>query len=200
MEMTWEIGTMYFMNHFHQILALFESKGALMYDGEGITQLEHAWQCGQLAKDAGATPALQLASWLHDVGHLTSGMNGTPTLSGHDDVHENTGAALLHAIWGDAVSEPVRLHVQAKRYLVATVPGYAAKLSPDSIRSLALQGGPMKTLECDEFALDPYADDAKRLRAWDDAGKRPAWFSETTADALSELRVLMERVAMAKNG
>jgi len=188
------------MSNANEILALFEGKGGLMYDGEGITQLEHAWQCGQLAREAGASPALQLASWLHDVGHLMNGLTGTPTLTGLDDAHESTGATMLRAIWGDAVAEPVRLHVQAKRYLVATVPGYAGKLSPDSVRSLALQGGPMKTLECDEFAADPYADDAKRLRAWDDAGKRHAWFSETTAAALAELRVLMERVEVVKNG
>ncbi len=188
------------MSNAKEILALFDGKGGLMYDGEGITQLEHAWQCGQLAREAGASPALQLASWLHDVGHLMNGLTGTPTLTGLDDAHEKTGATLLGAIWGDAVAEPVRLHVQAKRYLVATVPGYAAKLSPDSVRSLALQGGPMKMQECDAFASDLYADDAKRLRAWDEAGKRPGWFSETTADALSELRVLMERVATVKHG
>ena len=183
------------MSNANEILALFEGKGGLIYDGEGITQLEHAWQCGQLARDAGASPALQLASWLHDVGHLMNGLTGTPTLTGTDDVHENLGAAMLHAVWGIEVSEPVRLHVDAKRYLVATVPGYARKLSPDSVRSLALQGGPMKSLECDAFASNPHAEDAKKLRTWDDIGKRPAWFCESTAAAMTELRALMARVS-----
>jgi phosphonate degradation associated HDIG domain protein len=183
------------MSQAHTILELFRSKGELAYDGEGISQIAHGWQCGQLALQAGASPALQLASWLHDIGHLLSELEGTPTLQGLDDRHENTGADLLQALWGPEVAEPVRLHVQAKRYLVATYAEYAARLSADSVRSLALQGGPMSIEECVGFQSSPYALDAQQLRSWDDVGKRVGWFAPDSEAALAELRALMARLA-----
>ena len=176
------------------ILDLFARKGDIAYDGEGISQITHAWQCGQLARDAGAPAALQLASWLHDLGHLLTDLEGSPTVQGIDDRHEATGADMLQAIWGPAVAEPVRLHVAAKRYLVATFPGYRDRLSPDSVRSLALQGGPMDGMECVAFQANAYARDAQQLRSWDEVGKRPGWFAAGTQVALAELRALMEQV------
>lgn len=182
------------MSKAHTILELFRSKGDLAYDGEGISQIAHGWQCGQLALLAGASPALQLASWLHDIGHLLSDFEGTPTLQGLDDRHENTGAQLLQALWGADVAEPVRLHVQAKRFLVAANPDYLAHLSADSVRSLALQGGPMSIEECVRFQANAYALDAQQLRSWDDVGKRVGWFAPDSEAALAELRALMARV------
>jgi predicted HD phosphohydrolase len=182
------------MNNPQTILELFARKGDIAYEGEGISQIEHAWQCGQLARAAGASQALQLASWLHDLGHLLTALSGSPTLQGIDDRHEHTGAGMLDAIWGSSVAEPVRLHVAAKRYLVATYSEYGEQLSPDSVRSLALQGGPMSLTECIEFQASRYALDAQQLRSWDDAGKRPGWFASDTQHALAELRALMDRV------
>ncbi|NVO05915.1 MAG: phosphohydrolase [Rhodoferax sp.] len=176
------------------ILELFRAKGDLAYEGEGISQIAHGWQCGQLALQAGASVELQLASWLHDIGHLLSDLQGTPTLQGMDDRHENTGADLLETIWGPAVSEPVRLHVAAKRYLVATYPAYRARLSEDSLRSLALQGGPMAVDECVRFQAGPYALDAQQLRSWDDSGKRLGWFARDNAQALDQLQALMAQL------
>jgi phosphonate degradation associated HDIG domain protein len=172
-----------------EIAELYARRGHLAYDGEGITQWQHAWQCGQLARQAGAPPALQLAAWLHDLGHLMTGLDDTPTLRGHDDRHEAVAARFLAPLFGPAVTEPVALHVQAKRYLVATRPGYRDKLSPDSVRSLALQGGPMDEAACAAFLRQPFSADAVRLRAWDDAGKRPEWLPG--ADAAAELTALM---------
>lgn len=182
------------MNHPQAILELLTRKGALAYAGEGISQIEHAWQCGQLARAAGASQSLQLASWLHDLGHLMGEPEGTPTLQGVDDRHEHRGATLLEAVWGPGVAEPVRLHVQAKRYLVAIQPGYLERLSPDSVRSLALQGGAMGPQECLAFQSAPYALDAQKLRAWDEAGKRPQWFARDVPHAVNELRALMDLV------
>jgi len=179
------------------ILDLFVQKGALAYDGEGISQIAHGWQCAQLAAQAGATPSLQLAAWLHDVGHLLSELPGTPTLAGIDDRHESTGAALLAPIWGSAVAEPVRLHVQAKRYLVSAHPEYMETLSEDSRRSLALQGGAMAVHECVQFQANPYALDAQRLRSWDDLGKREGWFAPSHSAALGELERLMRQALPA---
>ena len=161
------------MNNPQTILELLARKGAMAYEGEGISQIAHAWQCGQLARAARATQALQLASWLHDLGHLLTDLSGSPTTQGIDDRHEQLGANMLDAIWGPAVAEPVRLHVAAKRYLVATYPEYREKLSPDSVRSLALQGGPMDLEESVQFQASPYALDAQQLRVWDETGKRP---------------------------
>lgn len=169
--------------------------GHLAYAGEGVTQLQHAWQCGRLAQRAHASPALQLASWLHDLGHLMSGLPGTPTLRGTDDRHEALAAAALQAQFGAAVSTPVALHVQAKRYLVARQPRYRNCLSADSLRSLALQGGPMTEAQCQAFEAEPHAQDALRLRAWDDCAKLPDWQPRSTQAALDELRALMGRVA-----
>jgi phosphonate degradation associated HDIG domain protein len=164
--------------------------GALRYEGEGISQLQHAWQCGRLAQRAGASPQLQLAAWLHDLGHLLSGFEGSPTLRGIDDRHEALGAAVLRGQFGAAVSEPVALHVAAKRCLVATRADYARGLSADSVRSLALQGGPMDPAECTAFLARPMARDAMRLRVWDDLAKQSGWRFDSEASALAELASL----------
>ena len=182
------------MNTPQTILDLFARKGHIAYDGEGISQITHAWQCGQLARAAGAPAALQLASWLHDLGHLLTDLEGSPTVQGIDDRHEASGARMLHAIWGPAVAEPVRWHVAAKRYLVATNPTYHGRLSPDSVRSLALQGGPMDVEECAAFAAQAYALQAQQLRSWDEAGKRVGWFAAGTQQALDELQALMQQL------
>lgn len=177
------------------LLALYEQGGDRVYAGEQVTELMHAWQCGRLAEKSGASASLQLASWLHDVGHLWVNLEGTPTLHGQDDAHERVGADVLLPVFGLAVSEPVRLHVQAKRYLVSTRETYARKLSPDSVRSLQLQGGPMTPHECAAFEAEPFFADAVKLRVWDDLGKKPGWFEDTRHDALDHLMQLMRRVA-----
>jgi predicted HD phosphohydrolase len=89
----------------------------------------------------------------------------------------------------------VRLHVQAKRYLVSTRETYARKLSPDSVRSLQLQGGLMTADECAAFEEEPFFTDAVKLRVWDDLGKKAGWFEETRHEALDHLMQLMHRVA-----
>jgi len=177
------------------IFALYEQGGDLVYSGESVTQLMHAWQCGRLAEKSGASAALQLASWLHDVGHLWVNLEGTPTLRGHDDEHESIGAQILLPLFGPAVSEPVRLHVQAKRYLISTRETYARKLSPDSVRSLQLQGGTMEPQACAAFEAEPFFADAVKLRVWDDLGKKSGWFEDSRRDALEHLMQLMHRVA-----
>jgi phosphonate degradation associated HDIG domain protein len=181
------------------VIACLRRHAALQYEGEGVTQLQHAWQCARLAHRAGASDALQLAAWLHDLGHLLTGLEGSPTLRGIDDRHEALGAAVLRAQFGEAVSEPVALHVAAKRCLVATRAGYAQSLSADSVRSLALQGGPMDDAECAAFLQRPASRDAMRLRVWDDLAKQPDWCFASEDDALIELTALAERVRAARS-
>ena len=183
--------------HPHDILDLYALRGHLAYDGEGVTQLQHGWQCAGLAHQAAATPALQLAAWLHDLGHLLAKLDGTPTTSGINDGHEHLGAQALAATFGPAVAEPVTLHVQAKRWMVATQPGYADRLSPDSVRSLALQGGAMEQWESAAFLQRPRARDALRLRVWDDHAKRASLHPPSQQQALGELEDLMAHVRQA---
>ena len=62
----------------------------------------------------------------------------------------------------------------AKRYLCAAEPGYLALLSPASVYTLSLQGGPMTGAEAAAFAAGPHAADAIAVRRWDDTAKDPA--------------------------
>lgn len=180
------------------VIQRYAQQGHTRYAGEDVTQLQHGWQCARLASRAHASAELQLAAWLHDLGHLLTGWEGSPTLEGRDDRHEALGAAALEPLFGPAVARPVALHVQAKRYLVAARPNYARTLSPDSVRSLALQGGPMTVQEQQDFLADPFADDAVRLRVWDDTGKLGEWQPASTEEALTQLQALMQRVRAAR--
>ncbi len=175
------------------LLALYASRGRLAYDGEGVDQLGHAWQCAALAARAGAPATLCLAAFLHDIGHLFSA-ESTPTLSGCNDQHEITGASFLSTYLPESVTEPIRLHVQAKRYLVAIDPEYRLKLSPDSERSLVLQGGAMKGDELLQFMAQPFAEDALRLRTWDEQAKQPDPIPFQRLEMLTLLKKLISEV------
>lgn len=122
-----------------------------------------------------------------------SDLPGTPTARGLDDRHEAVAGDLLRPVFGTAVAGPVELHVQAKRCLVATHLGYRDRLSMDSVRSLALQGGPMTVDDAAEFMRRPHAQDALRLRAWDDAAKVPTLQLQDATRALRLLAELMAR-------
>ena len=105
------------------------------------------------------------AALLHDVGHLRQET---------DARHGPAGAQWLGQWFGPAVTEPVRLHVAAKRYLCATEPGYVGLLSAESVRTLALQGGPMTPEQAATFGALRFAHHAVAVRRWDDEAKDPA--------------------------
>lgn len=159
--------------------ALFVAKGHRAYSGEPVTQLQHALQSAWLAERAGAPPALITAAFLHDIGHLVNDQGETPTLRGIDDRHEYVAIPPLRGLFGAEVLEPIRLHVEAKRYLCARGDGaasgaaYFAALSADSLRSLQLQGGVFDDRQADAFIARPFAADAVRVRRWDDQAKSP---------------------------
>ena len=90
---------------------------------------------------------------------------------GTDNRHEEIGAAWLARWFGEDVTEPVRLHVAAKRYLCAVVPNYFSKLSAASVHTLSVQGGPMNAEEAAEFETLPHAGAAVAVRRWDEAAK-----------------------------
>ncbi len=149
------------------ICLLFARKGGRAYDGEGVTQLEHALQAAARAEEAGSSPALVTAALLHDLGHMLNDQGETPTLRGVDDLHQYAALPFLRGSFGDDVLVPIKLHVDAKRYLCATRPAYYEALSEDSKRSLALQGGVFSAEAAQAFiAQQPYASDAVNLRVW----------------------------------
>ena len=157
----------------HELLDIFAGRATRRYGLSEINQLQHALQAAALAEADGAPPATVLASLLHDVGHMIHHLGEDPAARGLDDVHEELGARWLAERFGPEVSEPVRLHVAAKRYLCAAEPDYFGKLSPDSVRSLALQGGPMSADEAEAFRCHPQFTEAVRLRRYDEAAKDP---------------------------
>jgi len=160
-----------------QIVAVFDHRGGEAYLGEKVSMRDHMLQAAYRAERSGASDEVVVAAFLHDIGHLVNvaadDQRGDPgELEQVDFVHEEAGAQWLSAGFGPAVTEPVRLHVAAKRYLCAVEPTYFAALSPASIHTLGLQGGPMNADEVAAFAASPHAEAAVALRRFDDAGKR----------------------------
>ncbi len=161
------------MPNVEHCITLFQERGDSEYGGEAVTQREHALQCALLAEQKDASSELISAALLHDIGHLLHAHPDDAPDSGLDDVHEELGDRFLTQIFSDAVTEPARLHVLAKRYMCTTVEGYHAKLSQPSMISLQLQGGLMSADEVAVFEQNLFYLDAIRLRQWDDAAKIP---------------------------
>lgn len=156
-----------------KIITLFNDQGDSEYGGEPVTQGEHALQAAHLALAEKAPTSLVIASLLHDIGHLLHALPDDAPDLGIDDLHEELGNRFLIKYFIPAVSEPVHLHVAAKRYLCAVEPDYFALLSEPSVLSLLLQGGPMSADECQAFEANPYHKDAVQLRRYDDMAKVP---------------------------
>jgi phosphonate degradation associated HDIG domain protein len=162
------------MNTMRAIRAAFDKRGQQSY-GEGVSQIDHALQCGYCAERDGATPAMIVASLLHDIGHMLHDLPEDIADKGIDTVHESLGSAWLSQYFGPEVSEPVRLHVAAKRYLATKEKGYYDLLSEASLLSLKLQGGLMSADEMQAFEKEPYFREGIQLRRWDDEGKIEGW-------------------------
>jgi [1-hydroxy-2-(trimethylamino)ethyl]phosphonate dioxygenase len=154
-----------------EIRRLFAERGDSAYGGEAVSQREHALQSAHLARRDGASAGLIVAALLHDVGHLLHDLPDEAPDRGVDDRHEDLAADWLADWFGDEVVEPARLHVEAKRYLCAVDPSYAARLSEPSQTSLKLQGGPMTASEVQAFRASPHHAAAVALRGWDDEAK-----------------------------
>ncbi len=179
------------------IRGLFEQHGNLAYGGERVSQREHALQCGALAEQESAGDELIAAAFLHDIGHLLNRKGSTPTARGIDDLHQYFALPFLRSILPDAVLEPIRLHVDAKRCLCAIDDTYFGSLSPDSVRSLELQGGIFSDEEAQAFLRKPYAEDALRLRRWDDLAKTADRVTPDIDHFLNVVERVMERQAIA---
>lgn len=153
-----------------EIFALFERAGARSY-GEGVSMHEHMLQSAALAVREGESPELTAACLLHDIGHFLHDEPEDAAEHGLDTRHESLGADYLAPHFPASVTEPVRLHVTAKRYLFTAEPGYGEALSPASRISLELQGGALTEAELEAFRASPYFQAAVRLRRYDEDGK-----------------------------
>lgn len=162
------------MNVRDEIRDIYANRATKKYGLSDVNQLQHALQSATLAEQQGEAPALIVAALVHDIGHMVHHLGEDPASAGIDDRHEELGAEWLDAHFGPEVAEPVRLHVPAKRYLCAVDREYFSLLSEDSVRSLALQGGPMSSDEVAAFEKHPYAEAAVRLRRFDEAAKDPS--------------------------
>lgn len=188
------------------ILGLYERQGAQATGPGGLGALQHGWQCARLARRAGASPSLQLAAWLHDVGHLLIEATAqespfaraerpagvarvAPALVRNQ--HALRGAAALLPLFGPAVSGPIALHIEAKRCLAALRPAYRRGLTAADHHKLALQGGAMPLSEARTFLQRPHAPAALRLRLWDDAARDPHVAPPSVGAALDTIARLM---------
>ena len=150
---------------------IFARRGAEDYLGEPVTMAEHMLQGAWFAERDGASDELIAAALLHDVGHFTSEFGAYSPDDTQDKHHDDAGAEVLAPFFPSLITECVRLHVAAKRYLCATDPRYHAKLSAASAHTLQLQGGPMTDAEVAVFEANPFFREAVRVRRWDEAGK-----------------------------
>ena len=153
------------------LFAYMEKRGQSFYD-ESVTQLQHALQCARQAELAVADPVQVTAALLHDLGHFLVDENDEQAdFLTEDLLHEEIGAEYLQPFFSEEVTEPVKLHVPAKRYICTTDTAYYDTLSRASKRSFQLQGGPMSAAEQAEFESSPHWRNAVRLRRWDDLAK-----------------------------
>lgn len=185
-----------------EIIDLYRHDGARQYGREAVSQLEHALQCAWLAEQADSSPELVAACFLHDIGHMVgyrvrrdflgraveyfsagqsheyqnTAAEQTALLEDEDtqnDLHEHRAQWYLKGLFGPGVLEPIRLHVEAKRYLCFADREYWDILSTESRHSLEVQGGRHNSDQAAEFMTSAFAQDAVQLRRWDDRAKTP---------------------------
>ena len=154
-----------------EVLTIYGARGSGAYFGERVSMTEHGLQAAWFAQAEAAAQPLVIAALLHDIGHLLEVLPDDLADWTADARHEASGARWLAQRFHPEICEPVRLHVAAKRYLCATDAHYFAKLSPASVHTLKLQGGPMSAPEVAQFQSERYFTAAVRVRRWDDAGK-----------------------------
>ncbi|MCG8546263.1 MAG: HD domain-containing protein [Alphaproteobacteria bacterium] len=157
-----------------ELSEIYATKGRETFEGDRrVTQTSHGLQTAMIAEQEGAPAAMIVAALLHDIGRIINPKDREITDGGGDAKHEEVARAFLEPWFGPEVTMPIKWHVAAKRYLVATDPAYAKRISPGSTRSLAGQGGVSSDEEAAAFIAQPYAEEGVTLRRWDDRAKRP---------------------------
>ena len=178
------------------LLDLFRKRGDSQYGGECVTQLEHALQAAHLAETNGGSDTLIAAALLHDVGHLLHRLPDDAPDQGIDDRHETIGDKYLRKLFPPAVTEPVRLHVPAKRYLCTVDTEYRSILSEPSLVSLELQGGLMDSEEKESFEANEFFEDAISVRRYDDLAKS----TDAKTPSLEHYAEYLNRAALCERG
>ncbi|MEO8104090.1 MAG: HD domain-containing protein [Betaproteobacteria bacterium] len=151
---------------------VFARRGGEEYLGEPVTMAQHMLQAAQFAERAGQPEEVIVAALLHDIGHFTSEFGTYSPDDTEDRHHEDAGGHVLAPFFPPHVVDCVRWHVAAKRYLCAIRPDYFNKLSPASVHTLSLQGGPMCADEVVAFERNPHLGDIIKVRVYDEAAKR----------------------------
>lgn len=176
---------------------LLGSRATIWYGQEAVSQLDHALQCAHLAEQADETPETVVAALLHDLGHMLNAerdpVADADAPPEKDDLHQYVALPFLRSLFPDAVLEPIKLHVDAKRYLCAVDAGYWEALSPASKHSLELQGGRYDEEQVRSFEALTFYSEAVRLRRYDDLAKVPGHITPP----LAHYATLMEQVKVA---
>jgi [1-hydroxy-2-(trimethylamino)ethyl]phosphonate dioxygenase len=155
------------------IADIFARRGAEEYLGEEVSISEHMFQAGHLAEAEGASEEIIVAALLHDIGHFTNEFPGNAAELGIDSHHDRAGAAVIAPFFPSIVTDCIRHHVSAKRYLCSIDPDYFATLSDASVLSLKLQGGPLNREAAKKFADNKDIEAIVQVRKWDDQAKVP---------------------------
>jgi phosphonate degradation associated HDIG domain protein len=178
-----------------EVVQILGSRATTWYGQEAVSQLDHALQCAHLAELANETPETVVAALLHDLGHMLSADKGAvpdqDALPAKDDLHQFVALPFLRSLFPDAVLEPIKLHVDAKRYLCAVDMLYWDSLSPASKHSLELQGGRFSEAQVRAFEDLPFYAEAVRLRRYDDLAKEPG----KPTPSLAHYTATMEQLA-----
>jgi predicted HD phosphohydrolase len=167
------------------IVEVLETRGPSRYGSEAVSQLDHALQCAQLAADAGEAKELVVSALLHDLGHMLSVDSGqreafnSNIQERFDDLHQFHAVAFLRGTFSERILAPIRMHIDAKRYLCAIDYNYWANLTPASKYSLEVQGGILDSVEANQFSARPHALHAVTLRRFDDLAKVPGKKTES---------------------
>ncbi len=153
--------------------SIFDRRGGEEYLGEPVSMGQHMLQGATIAEQNEQPEEIIVGTLLHDIGHFTSEFGTFAMTDTEDRYHEKAGAEVLGRLFPSVITDCVRYHVAAKRYLCATKPEYFKRLSAASVHSLNLQGGPMNEQEIAEFETNPNLKQIIAVRYLDDAGKRP---------------------------
>lgn len=176
------------------VMSLFNERGGEEYFGEEVTQLQHAVQAAEIARELRPDdPEFITAAFLHDLGHICISQDSEAKLMDGFGLknHEKAGADFLLGLgFSEKVARLVECHVEAKRYLVSTDASYFEALSEASKITLMHQGGKMEAEEIAIFEADPFFVLHIELRRIDERAKS----AEHTFGSLQWIEELIEKV------